>query len=271
MADFLDRLLARAHGEEPVVTPVRRTRFERGPAAIAAWSAADASEPALPDDDPDDSGAADVPVDDAGMDDVEAAGIRRRPAPVPLAPREPAAARADLRAARPVIDADALVPRSATPRRDADRREPEPVLHDAVTRVETPQPTPRGGAKPGTADLDTARGPAPDQALDPDLEAAPDLPVVRRPVRSKRPVETGPSAADQSDGPDRSDQADRPKPAAVVQVRISRVEVRAAAPSSPSSGPPAQFHSPARPQPAAAPTSARLSLDAYLERARRRS
>ena len=264
MADFLDRLLARAYGEEPVVTPVRRTRFERGPAAIAAWSAADAPEPALPDDGSDDPGAADAAMDDAAMDDVEAAGTRRRPAPVPLAPREPAPARADLRAPRPVIGADALVPKSATPRRDADRREPEPVLHDAVTRVETPQPTPRGGARPGTADLDTVRGSAPDRALDPDLEAAPDLPALR-------PVETGPSAADQGDGPDRPDRPDRPKPAAVVQVRISRVEVRAAAPSSPSSGPAAQSHSPTRPQPAAAPTPARLSLDAYLERARRRS
>ena len=251
-----------------MVTPVRRTRFERGPAAIAASSAADAPEPALPDDGFDDSGAADVPADDAGVDDVEAPGNRRRPAPVPLVPREPAAAHADLRAPRPVIDADALVPKPATPRRDADRGEPEPALHDVATRAEAPQPTPRGGARPGTAALDAARDSAPDRALDPDLKPAPDLPAVRLPVRSKRPVETGPSAADQGDGPDRPD---RPKPAAVVQVRISRVEVRAAAPSSPSSGAPAPSHSPTRPQPAAAPTSARLSLDAYLERARRRS
>jgi hypothetical protein len=261
MPDFLDRLLARAYGEEPVVTPVRRTRFERGPDAIAAWPAADAAEPVLPRDGPDDRGAADVPVDNSDVDDLEAPGTRRRPAPVPLAPRAPAAARAGFRAPRPAIAVGALVPKSATPRRDADRREPVP--HDAVARVETPQPTPRRGARPGTADPDTARGLAPDRDAAP--EAAPELPAVRRPVRPERPVETGPSATGQGDGPDPL------KPAAVVQVRIGRVEVRAAAPSSPPSGPPAPSRTPSRPQPAAAPAAAGLSLDAYLERARRRS
>ena len=236
-----------------MVTPVRRTRFERGPAAIAGWSAADAPEPALPDDGSDDSGAADVAADDAGVDDVEAAGTRRRPAPVPLAPREPAAARADLRAPRPVIDADALVPKLATPRRDADRHEPEPVLHDAATRVEAPQPTPRGGARPGTANLDAARGSAPRPGLGPGPGGGPGSACGPTPgpvhtTRRDRPVRGRPGRRARSVRSVRS-----PKPAAVVQVRISRVEVRAAAPSSPSSGPPAQSHSPTRPQPAAAP------------------
>lgn len=248
MADYLDRLVARAHGAADVLAPPPRTVFEQTP--TDPWPPPAAADP-TPD----------------GGDDVRPVGAPVHPATEPArAVTGPAPAPAGSGPAAAPSAVSPAAARSVAPESGPGR---------------TPGPT---GSRPGRGWWDAPDETATPMPQRPARRAAgaasesPDRPPVLRPagpdpvVRSDAGAVVRPAAAAGSQAPaaerapgrpegPRAVVAPEPVTTSVVQVRIGRVEVRAATPEPVRTVPRAAE----APAPAPGPT-----LDSYLDRVRAR-
>ena len=235
MADFLNRLAARALGATPVAEPVIPTRFSSGPEQSAFLPAEPAFQPA------------------STAPETYSETAENRPRPLPIREADPHSEIHTERLSAPFQDIDE-VPRRPLPQRgDAFRPQPSPPpfaerktaqpsaertevrsQHLAAATDPPPQAMEKGVHKPQA----TPRTSAPFAEPQP----APRLTAHAEPVRS--PASHRPELA----------QSLRPAPP-TVHVSIGRIEVRA------------EITSPAPRAPAQRPRPSTLSLDQFLKQA----